>query len=393
VPVEVEVQGRHLHRHLEGPDRRIAAEECGVALGHGEHEIGLADHAKRREIVAATQADVAAQAALAQAQEMVYAQRGFFFPSIGATYQAERHKIAGNLTNDQAPGIQGNGDNLSAPLQTPGIAPYTAPLYYNFQTAELTVGFVPDVFGSNRRQVESLAAQTEAQRVRSAFSLAMVHGLTCAVYWSLEVRPALAEHAAAGMTLSIEHGFPHHIAQCMVWRGWALAGEGQIESGLSLLREGVARYRQTESLSLVALFLAALGEAAGRAGKLQEGHDAVVEALSIVARTEERCIEPELHRLQGGLFRLLCQEQDAEACLHRAITIAREQGAKLWELRAVTSLARLWRDQGKRGEALDVLAPIYNWFTEGLDTPVLKEAKALLEELSDSPFVISARPA
>ncbi|HEY4857125.1 MAG TPA: hypothetical protein VIH98_10735 [Xanthobacteraceae bacterium] len=195
------------------------------------------------------------------------------------------------------------------------------------------------------------------------------------------------------MTLSIEHGFPHHIAQCMVWRGWALAGEGQIESGLSLLREGVARYRQTESLSLVALFLAALGEAAGRAGKLQEGHDAVVEALSIVARTEERCIEPELHRLQGGLFRLLCQEQDAEACLHRAITIAREQGAKLWELRAVTSLARLWRDQGKRGEALDVLAPIYNWFTEGLDTPVLKEAKALLEELSDSPFVISARPA
>ena len=106
----------------------------------------------------------AAQAALAQAQELVYAQRGFYFPSVGATYQAERHKIAGNLTNDQAPGIQGNGDNLTAPLQTPGIPPYTAPLYYNFQTAELTVGFVPDVFGGNRRQVESLTAQTEVQR-------------------------------------------------------------------------------------------------------------------------------------------------------------------------------------------------------------------------------------
>jgi NodT family efflux transporter outer membrane factor (OMF) lipoprotein len=106
----------------------------------------------------------AAQAALAQAQETVRAQQGYFFPSIGATYQAERHKISGNLTNDQAPGVQGNGDNLSAPLQTPGVAPYTAPLYYSFQTAELTVGFVPDVFGSNRRQVESLAAQTEAQR-------------------------------------------------------------------------------------------------------------------------------------------------------------------------------------------------------------------------------------
>jgi NodT family efflux transporter outer membrane factor (OMF) lipoprotein len=106
----------------------------------------------------------AAQAALAQAQELVYAQQGFYFPSVGATYQAERHKIAGNLTNDQAPGVQGNGDNLLAPLQTPGVAPYTAPLYYNFQTADLTVGFVPDVFGGNRRQVESLAAQTEVQR-------------------------------------------------------------------------------------------------------------------------------------------------------------------------------------------------------------------------------------
>jgi NodT family efflux transporter outer membrane factor (OMF) lipoprotein len=106
----------------------------------------------------------AAQAALAQAQETVRAQQGYFFPSIGATYQAERHKISGNLTNDQAPGVQGNGDNLSAPLQTPGVAPYTAPLYYNFQTAELTVGFVPDVFGSNRRQVESLVAQADAQR-------------------------------------------------------------------------------------------------------------------------------------------------------------------------------------------------------------------------------------
>jgi NodT family efflux transporter outer membrane factor (OMF) lipoprotein len=106
----------------------------------------------------------AAQAALAQAQELVQAQQGYFFPSIGATYQAERHKIAGNLTNDQAPGVQGNGDNLSAPLQTPGVPPYTAPLYYNFQTAELTVGFVPDVFGGNRRQVESLAAQADAQR-------------------------------------------------------------------------------------------------------------------------------------------------------------------------------------------------------------------------------------
>ena len=105
-----------------------------------------------------------AQAALAQAQELVYAQRGFFFPAVDALYQAERHKIAGNLTNDQAPGIQGNGENLLPPLQTLKGPPYTEPLFYTFHTAELTVGFVPDVFGSNRRQVESLAAQADAQR-------------------------------------------------------------------------------------------------------------------------------------------------------------------------------------------------------------------------------------
>ncbi len=107
---------------------------------------------------------VAAQAALRQAHEVVRAQQGFYYPSVEASYQAERHKIAGNLTNDQAPGIQGNGDNLLPPLQDPNHPPFTAPLYYSFQTAEVSVGFVPDVFGGNRRQVESLSAQAEAQR-------------------------------------------------------------------------------------------------------------------------------------------------------------------------------------------------------------------------------------
>jgi NodT family efflux transporter outer membrane factor (OMF) lipoprotein len=99
-----------------------------------------------------------AQAALAQAQEYVRAQRGFYYPSVGAGFQGERVKVAGNVTQESSPGIQGNGDNLSQP---PAPA---SPLYYQFYTAGLTVGFVPDVFGANRRQVESLAAQTDAQR-------------------------------------------------------------------------------------------------------------------------------------------------------------------------------------------------------------------------------------
>jgi NodT family efflux transporter outer membrane factor (OMF) lipoprotein len=106
----------------------------------------------------------AAQAALVQAQELVYAQRGFFFPTIGANYNFERQKLAGNLAVDNAPGLEGNGDDLNPPVQNLKATPHTAPLFYNYHTAQLTVGFVPDVFGANWRQVESLAAQRDAQR-------------------------------------------------------------------------------------------------------------------------------------------------------------------------------------------------------------------------------------
>jgi NodT family efflux transporter outer membrane factor (OMF) lipoprotein len=106
----------------------------------------------------------AAQAALVQAQEMVYAQRGYFFPTINANYSFERQKINGNLTLDNAPGVQGNGDDLLPPVQDLHGYPHTHPLYYDLHTAELTVGFVPDVFGANWRQVETLAAQRDAQR-------------------------------------------------------------------------------------------------------------------------------------------------------------------------------------------------------------------------------------
>src|ERR1700722_14248639 len=106
----------------------------------------------------------AAQAAVVQAQELVYAQRGFFFPTFAANYSFARTKVAGNFTVDDAPGTQGDGHNLNPPLLDLQHGPHTAPLLYDFHTAELTVGFVPDVFGANWRQMESLAAQRDAQR-------------------------------------------------------------------------------------------------------------------------------------------------------------------------------------------------------------------------------------
>jgi NodT family efflux transporter outer membrane factor (OMF) lipoprotein len=106
----------------------------------------------------------AAQASLAQARELISAQQGFYFPTVAALYQAERHKVSGNTNSSETIGVQGNGDNLLPAREDPNHVPHNLPSYYSFYTAELSVGFVPDVFGGNRRQVESLAAQTEAQR-------------------------------------------------------------------------------------------------------------------------------------------------------------------------------------------------------------------------------------
>jgi NodT family efflux transporter outer membrane factor (OMF) lipoprotein len=106
----------------------------------------------------------AAQASLRQAQELVYAQQGFFFPTVAAVYQAERHKVSGNTNSSETIGVQGNGLNKLPAVENSNHFPHNLPSYYTFYTAQLSVGFVPDVLGGNRRQVESLAAQKEAQR-------------------------------------------------------------------------------------------------------------------------------------------------------------------------------------------------------------------------------------
>ena len=106
------------------------------------------------------------------------------------------------------------------------------------------------------------------------------------------------------------------------------------------------------------------------------------DALDRVDRTGGRWFEAELHRVRGELLLVTPAPRAAEASFRRALTVAREQSARMWELRAAISLARLWRDQNKRTEARDLLAPVYGWFTEGFDTPDLKEAATLLAELN-----------
>jgi predicted ATPase len=125
-----------------------------------------------------------------------------------------------------------------------------------------------------------------------------------------------------------------------------------------------------------------LAEAHAGLGQLVEGLNCLAEAAQIIEATGERHNVAELYRLRGDLLYATGDPSAAEESYHQALAVAKRQSAKVWELLAATSLARLWRDQGKRIEARDLLAPVYGWFTEGFDTPVLQDAKALLDELA-----------
>jgi predicted ATPase len=128
--------------------------------------------------------------------------------------------------------------------------------------------------------------------------------------------------------------------------------------------------------------LMTLAETYGSAAQSEKGLARLDEAAELIETTQERWAEAEMHRLRGTLLLSMhARTAAAEDSFRDALAVARQQSAKFWELRAATSLARLWRDQGKRAEASDLLAPIYGWFTEGFDTPVLQDAKALLDQL------------
>jgi predicted ATPase len=152
---------------------------------------------------------------------------------------------------------------------------------------------------------------------------------------------------------------------------------------MKCLHQGIATYREQAAACGLSFLLALLAEVHGDLGRPAEGLEVVQEGLDHAAQTGERFYEAELHRLRGELLlRSPGGEASAEGCFLRAIELARSQGAKSWELRAATSLARLWADEGKRAQADALLAPVYGWFTEGFDTADLKEAKALLEGLA-----------
>jgi len=156
---------------------------------------------------------------------------------------------------------------------------------------------------------------------------------------------------------------------------------GQAAEGLPLLLQGLDSYCVTGAKLVVPLYLMMLSEASGSAGQPKQGLDRIAEAIELTETTQERWVEAEMHRLRGSLLLSMNEHDAAEYSFRHALAVSQRQSAKLFELRAATSLGRLWRDQGKRSEARNLLAPVYGWFTEGFDTPVLQVAKALLDEL------------
>jgi predicted ATPase len=150
------------------------------------------------------------------------------------------------------------------------------------------------------------------------------------------------------------------------------------------MTSAIASYRSTGATLLTPLYLSHLARAYAEVGEFEDASRCVGEALTGIETSKERWLEAEAQRIAGEVSLMWPGRNavKAEAYFESALTIARAQQAKSWELRAAISMARLWRDQGKRHEAYDLLAPVYGWFTEGFDTLDLKEAQALLCELS-----------
>jgi predicted ATPase/DNA-binding CsgD family transcriptional regulator len=190
------------------------------------------------------------------------------------------------------------------------------------------------------------------------------------------------KHAEALFRLCREGQIVLWLGGARILRGWTLMQQGRAQLGAARLRRGIDHWSATGTLHHRPYFLALLTKALGQDGATEAAWSAVKEARAIAENTGERWYEAELHRLTGELARSEGEGATAEAWFQRALEIARRQDAKSWELRAATGLARLWRDQGRRDDADDLLAPVYAWFTEGFDTADLIEAKAMLTELA-----------
>ena len=231
-----------------------------------------------------------------------------------------------------------------------------------------------------RRIQEGLAL---ARALAHPYSLALVQFWAMALHHRRREASAVQAQAEVLLSLATAQGFPLYMSFGICWGGWARVVQGQAEAGLAQLHQGIAALMAEMEISRP-LCLILLVEALGHAGQGAEGLCLLAEARAMFETSGRGDWLTEVYRLQGVLLQqqAVPDTTQAEACFQQALTIARRQQAKSWELRAALSLSRLWHSQGKHTDAYALLAPIYGWFTEGFDTADLQEARALLAALA-----------
>jgi DNA-binding SARP family transcriptional activator/predicted ATPase len=232
----------------------------------------------------------------------------------------------------------------------------------------------------------SRAGLARARELSHAFTLAFALYHAGFVHLLRREDEAVRELAGALTQLAAERGFALYSAWGTLLLGWALTAGGQLERGIMQMRNGLTSWRATGAGMGIAVALAFLADAYARGGHAEEGLCALNEALVLAEGQGERCWEAELYRLKGELLLIRGKAADsaeAEAHFHRALAVAREQGARSWELRAATCLCRLWHRQDKIEPVGKLLQRTYSWFTEGHDTADLREAAALIDVLGE----------
>jgi class 3 adenylate cyclase/predicted ATPase len=245
----------------------------------------------------------------------------------------------------------------------------------NLATTLFCLGF-PD-----RALASHSAAVAAARRLVHPPSLALSLGFGAMLLSLAGDDAILGERLDELAVVVAEHDIPVYRVSGPILRGWTKVENGDVTEGMSLLRSGSTAYRAIGQQAWMPYFIALEAAACEIAGRVEEALALVDEALQIATGTGERWFAAELHRLKGQVLLRQGYAKAAEEQYRKALGIAAEQAAKMWELRAAVSLARLWSGRGRRTEARDLLAPVYGWFTEGFDTPDLKEAKAVLDEL------------
>ena len=217
-----------------------------------------------------------------------------------------------------------------------------------------------------------------ARRLSHPYSLALAMWHSAIVLQLCRQKQSCLDLATELLNVAQEQAFPMMQGVGMFFFGWAIADGGELEQGIASMEQGLALFSEGRRVTKPYM-LAVLAGAKADLGNASEGLELLKDALVSTEESGECWWVAELHHLRG---RLLLSRAESETCFRRAMEVSGGQRAKLLELRAAMSLARLWRDQGKAQQARELLSPVYGWFTEGFDTRDLKDAKALLQELA-----------